>query len=128
MVREAREVVLQRDPHEALPLRVIERAMAFEIDIETGRRRGDKNIERLARGGEGPRNRARGRQGPVHRSGEQRAGVDFNYLMRARLHESGGWPALHVACVKRCAAAPGAMRIGEVRNLDSSGRPAAGRW
>ena len=72
--------MLQRDPYEALPLRLKERPMAFEIDIETGRRRGDKDIERPAGGGEGFRNRACGRQGPVHRSGEQRAGLDFNDL------------------------------------------------
>ena len=118
--------MFQRDPHEALPLRVIERPMAFEIDIETGRRRGDKNIERRAGGGQGPRNRPRGRQGPVHRSGEQRAGVDFNYVMRARLHESGGWPALHVACVKGCAPAPRAMGIGKVSNRDCKPRPPQG--
>jgi hypothetical protein len=50
VVGKAGEVVLQRDTYDALPLRIIERPMAFEIDIETGRRRGDKNIERLARG------------------------------------------------------------------------------
>jgi hypothetical protein len=80
----------------------------------------------VAGGGQGPRNRPRGRQGPVHRSGEQRAGVDFNYVMRARLHESGGWPALHVACVKGCAPAPRAMGIGKVSNRDCKPRPPQG--
>ena len=51
--------MLQRDPHEVLPLGVIERPMAFEIDIETRRRRGEENFERLAGGGDGPRDRAR---------------------------------------------------------------------
>src|ERR1700694_1991920 len=89
--------------------------MAFEIDIET-----------LAGGVEGLRNRARGRQGPVHRSGEHRAGVDFNYRMRARLHESGGWPPLSKACVKDRAAATRAMRIGEVRTLVREAGPPQG--
>ena len=126
MVGKAGEIMRQGNPDKGLGRGFAERAMAFEIDIEAGRRRGDENIERLAGGGQGLRNRARGRQGPVHRSGEHRAGVDFNYLMRARLHESGGWPALHVACVKGRAAAPGAMRIGEVQDLVRQAGPPQG--
>jgi hypothetical protein len=36
------------------------------------------------------------------------------------------WPALHVACVKCRATAPGAMRIGEVRNLVRQAGPPQG--
>jgi hypothetical protein len=82
----------QRNPDKGLGLSFAKGAMAFEIAIETGRRRGDKNVERLTGGGQGLRNRACGWQGLVHRRGKHRAGVDFNDLMRARLHESGGWP------------------------------------
>jgi hypothetical protein len=120
---ERRAIMRQRKPDKGLGLGFAEGSMAFEIDIEAGRRRGDENVERLAGGGEGLRNRARGRQGPVHR---RRRAPGRSRFQRARLHESGGWPPLSKACVKDRAAATRAMRIGEVRNLVGEAGPPQG--
>jgi hypothetical protein len=126
MVRKAGEIMRHRNPDKGFGLGFAKGATAFEIDVETGRRRGDKNIEWFSGGGQGTRNRVGSGHGPVHRRGKQRAGVDFNDLMRARLHEAGGWPPLDIARVKSCAATPGAMRIGEVRDLIRQAGPPQG--
>ena len=116
----------QRNPDKGFGLGFAKGATAFEIDVETGRRRGDKNIERFSGGGQGLGDRAGGGQGPVHRRREHRARVDFNDLMRARLHEFNSCLAPDIARVKSCAATPGAMRIGEVQDLIRQAGPPQG--
>ena len=99
---------------EALRLGLAERAMALEIDIEAGRRRGDENVERLARAGQGSA-QARGRPAKALSIEGASTGHDSISTMSCvrACSEAGALPGLSDAGVKGRAPAPCAMRIDE---------------
>ncbi len=115
MVRDAREIHFLGDLDEPLHRRMIERAAAANVDIETGKSRGDDDVEGLCLPRELICQCAGGGKRLIHRRRQYGAGLDLDKFMRARLHETDLHPAMRRgARVKSCAAAAFAMRVNEI--------------
>ena len=107
VIGEAREIMAERETHEALRLVAVQRAVSLEIDVEAGISRRHQNVERLAGRGEGSRERARDARAPAQRRGQHGTFVDLDDRVGARLHEAadGGAGGFRARMEGRAAAA-----------------------